>query len=275
MRKTILSGLVLLCFGAHLFAQETVDNTFQGTRLVNGQSANMAEKGELLLMIQHRFGDISGGFYELFGLDQASMRLGFEYGFGNSFNAGIGRSTWLKTFDAFVKGRIVEQSSDFPFSAVVSAGGSLPTLRDYFPEEYDNFSDKASGNVQIHLAKTMGKIGLQVSPGFLKTGFLPEIDQNLSVFTLGTSGSVRISKKVSVNAEYLVPFSEEIKGENAFSVGVDLDTGGHLFQLILSNNQRMFQQGVYTNTTGKWADGNLFFGFNLVREFDINKPMEF
>ena len=92
--------LVLFMLFKQVTAQEKeqVENIFQGTRFVNSQSANMAEKGELLLLIQHRFGDISGGFYELFGLDQASMRLGFEYGFGRNFNLGFGRSTWLKTF---------------------------------------------------------------------------------------------------------------------------------------------------------------------------------
>lgn len=274
MRKEILLGLILLFFSINNIAQERIENSFQGTRFVNSQSANLVEKGELQLLIQHRFGDISGGFYELFGLDQASMRLGFEYGFANNFNVGIGRSTWLKTFDAFVKLGIFQQTSDFPFSAVISTGGSLPTIRDYFPAAFDNFSDKASGNIQLHVAKTVGRIGLQVSPGYLKTGYLNDINRNLSVFTLGTSGSVSVSKKVAVNAEYLVPFSDEISGENSFSIGVDLDTGGHLFQLILSNNQRMFHQAIYTNTTGEWA-GSLFFGFNLIREFDINKPLEF
>jgi len=277
MNKVLVYFLFLHSTISGLKAQEIekIENNFQGTRFVNSQSANLAEKGELQLFIQHRFDDISGGFYELFGLDQASMRLGFEYGFGRNFNLGVGRSTWLKTFDAFTKIQIVQQSSNFPFSTIVSAGGSLPTIRDYFPDQNNNFSDKASGNIQIHMAKTIGKISFQLSPGFLKTGFLPDIDKNLSLFTLGTSGSMSISKKVSINAEYLIPFSDEINGENALSVGVDLDTGGHLFQLILSNNQRMFHQAIYTNTTGKWADGKLFFGFNLIREFDVNKPIEF
>lgn len=248
---------------------EPVKNSFKGTHFVNGQSVNLVQKGELHLHIQHRFGDISGGAYELFGLDQASMRLGFEYGFGNNFNLGIGRSSWLKTFDGFAKYSFAKQTSDFPFSAVVTLGGSLPTIRDYFPNEYDNFSDKFSWEAQLHLAKTMGKIGVQLSPGFLKTGYINTISQNLSVFTLGAGGSVIISKKVSANLEYLAPFNSDIPGENALSLGVDIDTGGHLFQLVLSNSQRMFNQAVYTNTTGEWAEGKLFFGFNLIREFKL------
>ncbi|QIA06489.1 DUF5777 family beta-barrel protein [Draconibacterium halophilum] len=246
-----------------------VENAFQGTRVVNGQSANLADDGDLLLLIQHRFGDISGGLYELFGLDVASMRLGFEYGLGNNLNLGVGRSTWLKTYDAFAKYRLVQQKSDFPLSAVLSVGGSVPTIRDYFPEASDNFSDKLSWNAQLHLSKTMGNFALHLSPGFLETGYIYGLGENLSVFTLGTAAAVRISKKVSANLEYLVPFSSEISGDNALSLGVDIDTGGHLFQLVLSNNNRMYHQAVYTNSTGSWADGNLYFGFNLIREFNL------
>ena len=276
MKKlTLFFALVFVIF-SHLHAQENkIENAFHGTRFVNGQSANLVEKGELQLLIQHRFGDISGGLYQLFGLDQANMRLGFEYGFGDAVNAGIGRSTFLKTYDALVKVRIVQQSDQFPFTAVFSTGSSIPTIRDYFPEQKDNFSDKFSGNAQLHLAKSIGKLGFQFSPGILKTGYILDLNQNLTLFTSGLGGSLRFSKKVAANVEYLLFFSEEIQNDKALSFGVDIDTGGHLFQLILSNNQRMYTQALYTHTNGKWAEGNLFFGFNLIREFDINKPLDF
>lgn len=266
-----LVALLLLSF--QTLAQDTtaINNTFQGTRFVNAQSANLADRGELLLQIQHRFGDISGGAYEFFGLDQASMRIGFEYGFGKNFNLGVGRSTYLKTFDAFGKYRILQQNEDFPLSMVINAGGSVPSIRDYFPDEYDHFSDKASINAQVHFATTIKKFGFQVSPGYLKTGYLLKEQQNLSIFTLALGGSIKISKKVSANVEYMHPFSSELSNQNPLSLGIDLDTGGHLFQLILSNSQRMFDQALYTQTTGDWGEGSLFFGFNLVREFNLRE----
>ena len=273
MKQFLLLITTLLFFITVALAQEEeeepVKNSFKGTRFVNGQSVNLVKKGELHLQIQHRFGDISGGAYELFGLDEASMRLGFEYGFGNNFNLGIGRSSWLKTFDAFAKYRLAGQSSSFPFSVVITVGGSLPTRRDIFPDAYDNFSDKFSWDAELLLAKTMGRIGIQVSPGYLKTGYINQISKNLSLFTLGLGGAVSISKKVSANVEYLLPFNSDIPGKNALSLGVDIDTGGHLFQLVLSNNQRMFHQAVYTDTAGDWTEGKLYFGFNLIREFKL------
>ena len=274
-RFSILFTLLLFFVICSSQEEDKIKNSFQGTRLVNGQSVNLAEKGELQLLIQHRFGNINGGFYEFFGLDQASMRLGFEYGFGDNFNLGFGRSTYLKTYDLFAKIRLVQQTTNFPFTAVVTAGGSLPVIKDYFPDSYDSFSDKASGNVQVHLASTIKKFGFQVSPGYMKTGYLPAEDENISMFTMGFGSSFSFTKKVSANIEYLIPFNSELPGKNPLSIGVDLDTGGHLFQIVLSNNQRMFDQAVYTNTGGDWTEGSLFFGFNLIREFDINKPLDF
>jgi hypothetical protein len=272
MKKT---ALTVLLFGLSYFliAQETepVKNIFMGNRFINLQSANVASKKELQLYIQHRFGDISGGFYELFGLDHASMRLGFEYGFTKNFTAGIGRSTYFKTFDSFLKYRILTQTVSFPFTLTATASGSLPTIKNVFPEEYNDFSGKASGNVQVHAARTFKWFAIQVSPGFIETGYIPNEKNSYSFFTLAAGGSVKISKKVSANVEYLHRFEDKIDYKNPLSLSVDLDTGGHLFQILISNTQQMYDQAIITNPVGDWAGGNLFLGFNLVREFNFNK----
>lgn len=270
MKRTLFIILSLIFLNS-AFGQEKIEteNTFQGSRLVNEQSANLTEKGKLLLFIQHRFGEIDGGLYQLFGLDQATMRLGFEYGFGKNFNLGFGRNTYMKTYDVYGKYRIAQQSDSFPFTLVASAGNSIPTIRNIFPDEHNKFSDKVSANIQLHIAKKIGNIGLQISPGYLSTGYLISEGDNLSVFTLGLAGSVRVSKKVSANIEYLPHFNDELDATKPLSLGVDVDTGGHIFQLILSNSQQFITQNLYTASRGDWADGTLFFGFNLIREFRI------
>ncbi len=269
--KILMSFILSILFTLSLSAQENqiISNAFQGTRFVNEQSVNLADHGELRLYIQHRFGEIDGGLYQLFGLDQATMRMGFEYGLGKNLNVGFGRSTFLKTYDVYAKGRIAGQTETFPLSIGLVAAGSVPTLRNYFPDTENNFSSKFSGNIQLLLAKTFGLVGLQVTPGFLKTGYLLAENRNISVFTLGLAGSVRVSSDVSVNLEYLHPFSDDLRSAIPLSLGVDINTGGHLFQLILSNSQQIFTQGLYTATQGNWGDGKLFFGFNLIREFRI------
>lgn len=269
MKQFLLLAIVLFMSIAGVGQEETTPvEIFQGTRLVNGQSAALVEHGELQLQIQHRFGDISGGFYELFGLDQASMRLGFEYGFGKAFNLGVGRSTYLKTFDLFGKFRIADQGKGLPFTVVLIAGSSIPSIKDYYPDSYDNFGDKASYHFQVPIAAKWKKLGFQINPGFLHTGYMIETAQNHDIFTMGIGGTFHITNKLSANLEYLHPFEESFDPA-PFSIGVDLDTGGHLFQIVLSNSQRMFDQAIYTNVTGDWSSGNLFFGFNLIREFTL------
>ncbi len=235
--------------------------------MVNRLTLPATEK--LQLLVQHRFGETSGGFYELFGLDQATMRLGFEYGFGNNFTAGIGRSSYLKTFDAYGKLRLAQQRESFPVTMVFVLEGFIPTIRNYYPSAKDNFSDKFSANGQLLIAKTIDVFGFQISPGYLSTGYLPAENDNLAFFTLGLAGSVKISKKVSANVEYLTYFNSGTDITKPLSFGVDIDTGGHVFQLIISNSQQMFTQGLYTNSHGSWSDGFVYFGFNLIREFRI------
>ncbi|HKJ78145.1 MAG TPA: DUF5777 family beta-barrel protein [Prolixibacteraceae bacterium] len=248
---------------------EPIDNIFQGTRLVNEQSANLVEKGKLNLLIQHRFGEIDGGFYELFGLDQAAMHLGFEYGFGHDFTAGFGRSSYMKTYDVYGKFRFAQQTTNFPLTIAIIAAGSIPTVKDYFPSNHSDLTDKLSGNVQLLFAKSIDAVGIQISPGYLTTGYLLSEGEKVSLFTTAFAGSVKLSKKVTANLEYLAHFNSDFNSDKPLSLGVDIETGGHLFQLVLSNSQRMFTKGLYTNTFGDWTDGTLFFGFNLIREFRI------
>ncbi len=252
---------------------EKIENIFKGTRFINAQSANVVEPGILVLLVQHRFGDISQGAYGLFGLDQATMRLGFEYGFTKFFTIGIGRSTMFKTYDGFLKFRFIEQSSQFPLTIATTLGTSIPTEKNYFPDQVTKFSDKYSGNLQLHLATTIGVVGLQVTPGYLYSGyFKDEITnsyKNLDVITLGLGGSVKVSKKVAVNVEYLHNFNDKISSKKVLSAGVDLVYGEHLFQLMVTNSQAMYNQALYTNTYDNWKNGNVYFGFNLIRKFRL------
>ncbi len=271
-KRTIWSGLFFLMV-LFAYAQEpennTIQNVFKGTRFINGQSANLAEAGELQLQIQHRFGDISGGMYEFFGLDLATMRLGFEYGVSKNFTAGIGRSDLLKTYDALLKFRLSQQSDNFPVTIVATAEGSIPTVKDLFPASKNNFSDKVSESLQLNIAKTIGILGLQVSPGYLHTGYLFIENNDFDLFTLGLGSSLKLSKHLSVNAEYLNPFESKLQANKPLSFGVDLSTGGHLFQLMVTNSQALINQGLYTNTYGDWGKGHIYLGFNLIRKFKL------
>jgi len=274
MKKIAISFFAVI-LGVGLNAQEEQDkpvkNIFQGNRFINLQSTNVASKNELQLLIQHRFGDISGGFYELFGLDDSQSRIGFEYGLTKNFTIGIGRSSYLKTFDSFLKYRILTQTESFPITLTATVSGSVPTKHDYFPDEHNSFSKKASGNMQFHTSKSFKYFGLQISPGFIDTGYILEENDSYSFFTLGFGGSAKLSKKISFNVEYLYRFKDKIVYVNPLSVSVDIKAGGHLFQLIVTNTQQMFDQAIISNPIGNWAKGSLFLGFNLIRGFNFKQ----
>lgn len=271
--RGILIVVLTITVNAFAWGQEhekkEIDPIFKGSRFIHGQSANLAHQGELFLLIQHRFGDISGGMYDFFGLDYASMRLGFEYGITDNLNIGIGRSTMLKTYNGMVKYRFARQTETFPLTIAATAESSLPSLRDYFPDPYNSLSDKLSAGLMLHLASTVGKFGFQLTPGFLRTGYLLNEAGNFSLFTTDIGASVKVSKKVSVNLEYMHHFNQDLISKKPLSLGLDLDTGGHLFQIMVSNTQAMFTQGLYTNSFGDWSKGKVYFGFNLIREFDL------
>ncbi len=265
-----------LFFSFRIQAQEdevkAVKNVFQGTRFINLHSANVAAKNELQLLIQHRFGDISGGFYDYFGLDYASMRLGFEYGITKDLNLGIGRSSYWKTYDSFIKYRFLTQSSAMPVTLTATVAGSLPTIRNVIPEEYSDFSEKVSGSIQLHLARSFNNFALQVSPGYITTGYIPFENNSYSFVTTAFGGTFKLAKRVTFNIEYLYRFENKIDNTNPLSASIDLGTSGHLFQIMVSNVQQMYDKGIITNPDGgDWTDGHLFLGFNLIRAFNFNQ----
>lgn len=275
MKKLVLSILVILTFfGLHaqeVEPEEPVKNVFRGTRFINLHSANVAEKNELQMLIQHRFGDINGGFYDFFGLDQSSNRFGFEYGIFNKLTLGIGRSSYFKTYDSFLKYRILTQTESFPITITAVVAGSFPTIKNVIPEEFSDFSEKASGNVQLHVSKSFKNLGFQISPGYIGTGYIPVENNSYSFFTLGFGGTAKLAKKVTVNVEYLLRFEDEIDYVNPLSASIDIGTSGHLFQIMITNAQQMYDQAIITNSTGDWTEGSLYLGFNLIRAFTFKQ----
>lgn len=276
MNKITITILALfLSFGLQAQEEEEVKpvkSVFQGTRLINLHSANVVAKNELQLLIQHRFGDIRGGFYDYFGLDYASMRLGFEYGITKDLNLGIGRSSYWKTYDTFVKYRFLTQSSAMPLTLTATAAGSLPTIKNVIPEEFSDFSKKVSGSVQLHLARSFNSFALQVSPGYITTGFIPFENDSYSFVTTAFGGTFKLAKKVTFNIEYLHRFEDKTDNKNPLSASIDLGTSGHLFQIMVSNVQQMYDKGIITNPDGgDWTHGHLFLGFNLIRAFNFKQ----
>ena len=248
-----------------------VTATFKDTRVINMQSNETPGAGVLHFVIAHRFGRINEGAYSLWGLDNASMRMGFDYGLTDRWTLGVGRSTFQKTYEASIKGKLFLQKSDNSVPVSVTYYGVIMAngLRWQEPDRENLFSSRLSYvNQLIVTRKINDRTSLAVVPSFIHRNLVDITSKSLDQWTLGLGGRHKLTHRVSINSEYhfLVNGLDEAT-TNSLSLGVDIETGGHVFQLHITNSQGMFERAFLTETTGRWLDGDLFFGFNLSRVF--------
>jgi hypothetical protein len=255
--------------------------TFKTTRVVNAQSVENPAPGVLLFIISHHFGQINDGAYNLFGLDQATMRMGFEYSFNDWLCLGIGRSTFQKTYDGFAKVKLLRQSSglrNMPVSVSLFSAITLNSLRWQDPERPNYFSSRLAYVHQLLIARKFNNtFSFQLMPAVIHKNLVPTGDDSNDIFALGAGARVKLSSRTTFNCEYYYVLPDQQSGDfkNTLSLGFDIETGGHVFQLHFTNSQPMFDRGFITETTGDWLDGDIYFGFNITRVFTIKKPEGF
>ncbi|MEM6644011.1 MAG: DUF5777 family beta-barrel protein [Bacteroidota bacterium] len=243
--------------------------TFKSTRVINGHSIETRSGGTLEFIIAHRFGTLNSGSNELWGLDQANIRLGLEYGVTNSFTIGIGRSSRNKIVDTFAKYRLFRQSKSFPLT--LTAFGSLARNVDQNAELEGIERNTYTGQLLI-ARKINSSLSVQIAPTVMQRNRVatPE-DANLLI-ALGLGGRYKVSNRVAIMAEYYPQFSDySDQFRNAVAFGVDIETGGHVFQLHFTNAVQMNEKGFIGETEENFWDGGIHYGFNIVRVFDL-KP---
>ncbi|WP_107037260.1 DUF5777 family beta-barrel protein [Brumimicrobium mesophilum] len=260
--------------------------TFKSTRLVSGHSVETNAKGVLQFLIGHRFGRINSGWRDLFGIDNATIRTGFDYGLTDNLNIGVGRSSFQKTYDGTFKWRFLRQKSgaqNFPITATFVSNIYVDSREWANPDRENYFSSRLNYNHSLLLARKFGDVlSLQLMPTIIHRNLVKTKDDQNTIYAMGIGTSVRISGSLRLNAEfhYIPPgqISSKIGGEevqNSFSIGVDLETGGHVFQLHLTNSRGMTERYLVGETTGRWINGDIHFGFNVSRVFTVRKPKEF
>lgn len=255
---------------------EYITNAFKSSRVVNGQSMEMIAQGALDFRILHRFGPVSGGAYELFGLDQASMRLGFDYGITKNFTVGIGRSTARKEGDGFLKYRLLHQSKGnrkMPFSLIYVGGITCDGLEWSDTSRQNLFSSRLSYYHQLVIGRKFNNyFTLQFSPTFLHRNLVPTEFDNNDIYALGVGTRIKVTKRMAITADYFYVFNRtDLATYNPLSIGIDIETGGHVFQLHLSNSIGMNERAFISDTENQWANGEIRLGFNLSRIFQIVK----
>ena len=290
--KLLLSGFALFAFTHSATAQddllgllgdeeettEYAKASFKTTRVVNGHSLENAAPGVLDFKISHRFGFISGGAYELFGLDGATIRLGLDYGVNDNLMIGVGRSSVEKTYDGYVKYKLLRQSTGkrkMPVTLALFSGIYVNTLKWQFPERENYFSSRLNYTHQLILGRKFSEaFTIQVMPTVVHRNLIKTNAEKHDVLAMGIAGRQKLTKRLALNAEYyyVLPDQNQEQYKNSFALGFDIETGGHVFQLHFTNSTAMIEKGFITETTGNWLDGDIRFGFNISRVFTIHTP---
>ena len=311
MKKILLVGLFAMGMFARSFAQDSTDlmsmldkdpkrinyttATFKSTRVITGHSVENIGKGVLDVRILHRFAPLNLGLYHFFGLDYASMRMGFDYGITNNIMVGIGHSTWEKTYDGLVKVKILRQSSGavnmpvtLSFVSTIAIRTEKANLDTGKNRILTSFGDKTSYVEQLIIGRKFSKkFSLQFMPTFIlhhnridsintytknKNNILAG-QKRKNTLALGVGGRLKLSKRISVNVEYYyqMPDAKPAKHFNSLSVGIDIETGGHVFQMHFTNSNGMTEKSFITDTDDKWGRGYIRFGFNISRVFTIRR----
>lgn len=257
--------------------------TFKSTRIINGHSNETVAAKHLDFRISHRFGTLNSGYKELWGLDQARIRIGLEYGITDRLMVGAGRSSYLKEYDYFAKYKLLRQKTNSwsnPVSVTLAGGASTNTSDTRSPIVFSNNLERQSYWGQMLIARKFGeKVSAQLTPTMVhrnKTETL--IDAN-TLYAMGVGGRVKITKRTTFNAEYFYVANDLLGGDytrdpqykNNLSIGFDIDTGGHVFQLHVSNSRGMIEKQFIGGTTDSWTNGGLFYGFNISRVFSFDK----
>lgn len=252
--------------------------TFKSTRIMNGHSIERMPSGQLDFRISHRFGRLNSGAYEFFGLDQSSIRLGFEYGITDWLMVGVGRGSFEKTYDGFVKFSPLRQSSGgktMPVSISIFSSVALETLKRAEPEQSNHFSSRLSYSSQVLIARKLSQIfSVQLTPSFVHRNLVASELVPNDLWAVGTGGRIKLTKRISLNAEYYYVINANNTSVsqpfyNPLSVGFDIETGGHVFQLIFTNSLSMIEKSFIGETTGRWLKGDIHFGFNISRVFTL------
>ncbi len=260
---------------SELEAQAFPDKTFEfpafkAMKIANLQSTKVAEGGDLYMYVSHRFGSLQDGFSTFYGLDNANTKIQMLYGIVDGFQVSLSRESLRKTFAGSAKIKIKGQSGRFPLA--LSAYSTVNYNSVISKIQYPNIDavDRLSYVTQLLVTRRFSdKLSLELAPTYGPQNIVFETGQDHDVFALGFGGRYKLNKRISLNADYIYNFNrvENSIYKDPLTIGIDIETGGHVFQLLFTNAQSTNEPSFISNGEGDWLEGNIFFGFNIVRVF--------
>ncbi len=294
MKKTILSLSLIICSSTTFFAQspddllnmvaekpkkEFVSATFKTTRLINFHTVEVLSKRSLDFRISHRFGDFNSGAYQAWGIDGgANIRLALEYCHGSRLMFGIGRTSGKKIADGFLKYRLLKQTTK---------GGGMPVSVTLFTSVYHTFlqnviidgenkyqsiPDRLSYCHQIMVGRKFNsRFSFQLTGAMVHVNLVDKISDKNDCFVIGGVTRFKFAKRQAITVEYgyrLNKYSKE-KYYDSFGIGYDLETGGHVFQIHLTNSFGLTEDQYFMYTNTSWENWGIRLGFNISRVFSL------
>jgi Membrane bound beta barrel domain (DUF5777) len=252
--------------------KEVASAAFKGLQICNMQSTKLAGKGEFYVLISHRFGDLTHGLDNFFGLDDAHTKIGGLYGITNWATIGFSRQTPHKIYELTAKYKLANQEvNGFPITIVGYNTMNINT--ELKTAEFTNFkgSYRLAYTAQLLVSRKFSeKFSVEINPIYVRKNLIDRETENKNQALLAFGTRYKISKRMSLNLEYANRFNPPANKQfnNPISLGLDIETGGHVFQLTLSTSQDMNDVSYFTNTLGKLGNnGGIFFGFNMYRVF--------
>ena len=249
--------------------KQTVTSAFKALKIVNLESTKLAAKGDLYFIVAHRFGSVKDGFEGFYGLDNANTQIKFLYGLKDWLTISGARSELA--YDFSVKYLLKEQvENGFPVAIVGFNSLAINnTLKESLYTNM-NFQNRLIFVNQILISrKFTDRLSLELAPTFFHENFVADDLQDNSQYAIGIGGRYKITNRWSINADYAAHLNRASGSiyKNPLSIGVDLETGGHVFQMHFTSSQGIHEAGFLGQTTGDWTKGDVFFGFNLARVF--------
>ena len=282
-------------FGKDSVRRDPVIATFKSTRIINGQSNETLAKGDLDFRVAHRFGDMGGsggGSSTFFGLDNSTdIRIAFEYGIIDRLTAGISRAkgsgNFTQMYEVLGKYKLLRQTMDnrVPVGVTVFANAVASGMKSSVEKSdvnyFDSFSSRMSYTAQAIISRKFGElISLAVLPTFVHRNRVGYKDMN-NMFAMGVGGRLRFSKRVALVVDYFVPFRDEESKDyyasrgtefyNSLGVGVEIETGGHVFHLNFTNSTAILENQFIPETVTTWTQGQFRWGFNISRRFSLGR----
>jgi hypothetical protein len=251
--------------------KEISTSAFKGLQIGNMQSTKMVSKGDWYVLVSHRFGDLTHGLDNFFGLDDANTKLGGIWGATDWLSIGFSRHTYNKIYEIGLKYRLAsQQDNGFPITIAVYNTFNVNTKLDKDVYPGLEFSDRLAYSTQLLISRKVSEsLSLEVTPMYIHKNLYDPVTEKENQFTLGAGGRYKLTKRLSLNVEYALRMDnqEGSIAHNPLTAGLDIETGGHIFQLVFSNTQVMDDVSVFSNQAGKLDGGGIFFGFNMYRVF--------